>query len=102
MLERASSVRQATARAPVRVRLPAALLALFPEAERRFDAEAESVAELVDLLDRRWPGMRDRLCDSTPAIRRHINIFVAGERAALQTRLPPGVEVFIFTAMSGG
>lgn len=102
MLERAAPMTEGTAKAPVRVRLPAALLALFPEAERRFDAEAESVAALVDLLDRRWPGMRDRLCDSTPAVRRHINIFVDGERATLQTRLPPGVEVFIFTAMSGG
>ena len=35
----------------------------------------------IDALDARWPGMRDRLCDSTPAIRRHINVFVDGERA---------------------
>ena len=46
--------------------------------------------------------MRDRLCDSTPAIRQHINIFIDGERARLDTRIEPGTEVFILTAISGG
>ena len=46
--------------------------------------------------------MRDRLCDSTPRIRRHINVFVEGERATLGTRLAPGMEVFVMTAISGG
>ena len=57
---------------------------------------------MIDRLDARWPGMRDRLCDSTPAIRRHINVFVDGERARLETRLGPGAEVYIMTAISGG
>ena len=57
---------------------------------------------MIDELDARWPGMRDRLCDSTPAIRRHINIFIDGERARLDTRIKPGTEVFILTAISGG
>jgi hypothetical protein len=46
--------------------------------------------------------MRDRLCDGTPGIRRHINVFVAGERATLATRLPPEGDVVIMTAISGG
>jgi hypothetical protein len=46
--------------------------------------------------------MRDRLCDSRPAIRRHISIFVGGRRASLDTRLAPGSEVAIMTAISGG
>jgi molybdopterin converting factor small subunit len=35
-------------------------------------------------------------------VRRHINIFVGGERATLETPLAPGAEVFIMTAISGG
>ena len=31
--------------------------------------------------------MRDRLCDTTPAVRRHINVFVDGRRAKLITTL---------------
>jgi molybdopterin converting factor small subunit len=82
--------------------LPAALAALFPDSERRVEVTAETVDELINALDRRWPGMRDRLCDSRPAIRRHINVFVEGERASLATTLRPGSEVFVLTAISGG
>ena len=86
----------------VLVRLPAVLANLFPDAERRLEIQAETVAELIDGLDARWPGMRDRICDSSPAIRRHINVFVDGGRARLSTPLRAGADVFIFTAMSGG
>ena len=57
---------------------------------------------MIDALNDRWPGMRDRLCDSSPAIRKHINIFIDGERARLDTPLKPGTEVFVLTAISGG
>ena len=56
----------------------------------------------LEALDARWPGMRDRLCDSRPAIRRHINVFVNGDRATLATKLPPGAEMVVTTAISGG
>ena len=88
--------------APVLVRLPVLFASLFPEAERRVEVSAQTVGEMIDALDSRWPGMRDRLCDSTPAIRRHINVFVDGRRATLATRLKPGTDVFIITAISGG
>jgi molybdopterin converting factor small subunit len=84
------------------VTLPRALLSLFPGATRRVELAASTVDEALDALDARWPGMRDRLCDSRPAIRRHINVFVAGERATLATRLTPGSEVFVVTAITGG
>ena len=87
---------------PVLVRLPVLFASLFPTAERRVELFVESVDELMDALDARWPGMRDRLCDSTPAIRRHINVFVEGKRARLDTRLAQGADVFIVTAISGG
>jgi molybdopterin converting factor small subunit len=84
------------------VRLPALLVNMFPSAERRLEVTAETVDQMIDALDARWPGMRDCLCDSTPAIRRHINVFVAGQRATLATRLAAGADVFILTAISGG
>ena len=86
----------------VAVTLPAALVALFPGSARQVMVSAETVTEALAALDRNWPGMRARLCDSTPSIRRHINIFVDGERATLQTRLAPGAEMFVVTAISGG
>jgi molybdopterin synthase sulfur carrier subunit len=91
---------------PVVVKLPAALVRLFPEAFRQVEipasASVATVGDAIDALDRRWPGMRDRICDSTPSIRRHMNVFVSGERATLGTPLKPGEEVVVLTAISGG
>ena len=82
--------------------LPAPFATLFPSSERRVEVSASTVAEALEGLNARWPGMRDRICDSTPGIRRHMRIFVDGERATLQTELTPGSEVLVMTAISGG
>ena len=89
-------------RPPAIVRLPLLLTTLFPGAERVVEIDAQTVADVINGLEARWPGMRDRLCDTTPAIRRHINVFVAGHRARLETPLPPGADVYVLTAVSGG
>lgn len=86
----------------VSVTLAGALTYLFPGAPRRLSVRAASVRAMVDALDSDWPGMGDRIVDSTPAIRRHMNVFVDGERAVLDTPLRPGAEVFVLTAISGG
>ena len=86
----------------VRVRLPGVLTDLFPGATREIEVEARTVGDMIAALDAEWPGMADRIRDSRPAIRKHINIFVDGERARLSTPLAPGAEVFVLTAISGG
>ncbi len=83
------------------VTLPAVLLRLFPAATAEVELPATTVAEAIDGLEARWPGMRDRLCDSTPRIRRNINVFVLGRRATLETPLAPGAEVIVMTAVTG-
>lgn len=84
------------------VTLPVVLRRLFPGAPRKVRLAAATVKDAIDALEERWPGMRDRLCDSRPAIRRHINVFVAGERATLKTSLTDGSDIVILTAISGG
>lgn len=86
----------------ITVSLARALLILFPEAPAEVRVEGATVREVIDALDARWPGMRDRLCDTTPAIRRHINVFVDGRRARLETPLRDGIKIYILTAISGG
>jgi len=71
-------LRQSDPPGPVVVTLPTVLLRLFPGAERRVELRARSVGEAIAVLDARWPGMRDRLCDSTPALRRHVMTAVSG------------------------
>lgn len=86
----------------VTVTLAPALVALFPGSDRSLEVPAGTVREMIDALDTRWPGMRDRICDSTPRIRRHMNVFVDGRRATLETRLAPAAPVFVLTAIGGG
>lgn len=87
---------------PVNVHLPRSLVALFPDAPRRLEADGETVGEVIDDLDRRIPGIRNRLVDAGPVIRTHINVFVSGRRAGIDTIVPAGAEVHIIPAVSGG
>jgi len=88
--------------AKVAITLTPALTRLFPGCPRQLALDAATVSELLDALDARWPGMRDRLADSLPRVRPHVNIFVDGERSQLETQLKPGAVVFVLTAISGG
>lgn len=86
----------------VSVVLSQALINLFPGASMRVTVTAATVGEMIDALDARWPGMGDRLRDSQPSVRRHINIFCDGNRTQLATPLREGASVFVLTAVSGG
>jgi len=93
---------ETTSPSRVTVMLTHALVRLFPDAQTTVTLEAATVDGLLNELDRRWPGMRDRLADTSPGIRRHINVFVDGKKAMLSTPLQEGSEVYVLTAMSGG
>jgi molybdopterin converting factor small subunit len=59
-------------------------------------------AVLVD-LDRQFPGFRFRVIDEQRRVRRHIILFVGGEREEnLDSPIPPGAELQIVGALSGG
>ena len=90
------------AAAPAIVHLPRSLVSLFPGAQRRVEARGRDVAALIDDLDRQVPGIRNRLLDSGPSIRTHLNIFVAGELARLDSPVPHGADVHVIPAVSGG
>jgi molybdopterin synthase sulfur carrier subunit len=84
------------------VHLPRSLAALFPGAPRRLTATGATVAEVIADLDVQVPGIRNRLLDAGPSIRTHINVFVAGERAALSTPVSRDAVVYVVPAVSGG
>jgi sulfur-carrier protein len=84
------------------VHLPPTLPPLFHDLPRRLDVDAATVDEAIATLDRRWPGLRDRLCESGPALRCHIHVYVDRERAGLDTALAAGSRVDVITAISGG
>jgi molybdopterin synthase sulfur carrier subunit len=82
--------------------LPSTLPPLFPGLPRHLDVEAATVDEAIGCLDERWPGLRDRLCEPGPALRRHINVYVDQERADLETPLEARSRVDVIAAISGG
>lgn len=84
------------------VLLPRSLLALFPGADRRHVVDADDVAAVIDALETRIPGVRDRLVESGPRLRPHINVFVAGQPATLTTPVGQGDTVHVIPAVSGG
>ena len=84
------------------VRLPSTLPPLFAGLPRRVELDATTVGEVLDRLDERWPGLRDRLCEPGPELRRHIHVYVDRERAQLDTAVGEGARVDVITAISGG
>ena len=81
------------------------LTRFFPELTES-DIEAATVRELVEALERRFPGFASYVVDEAGRLRRHVNIFVGEEpirdRDALGDRLERGTPVFIVQALSGG
>jgi molybdopterin converting factor small subunit len=84
------------------VRLPSTLRPLFPGLPRQLDVHAATVGDVIDRLEREWPGIRDRLCEPGPTLRRHIHVYVNRERARLDTPVAEQSRVDVIAAISGG
>jgi molybdopterin synthase sulfur carrier subunit len=89
----------------VQVRIPTPLRKYTGGAES-VQAEGTTVAALVADLDKRHPGIRERICDDSGAVRRFVNIFVNGEDIRflqnLDTAVKAGDEVSVVPAIAGG
>ena len=84
------------------VKLPPTLEPLFPGLPRKVDVEATTVDGALDELERRWPGLKDRLCHPGPELRQHIHVYVNSERAELDTKLEPSSRLHVVAAITGG
>ncbi len=84
------------------IHLPRSLALVVPGLPKVAEVEAATVAEVVAALDARWPGVADRVLEPGPAIRRHINVFVDGQPAMLDTAVRPGGVVHVIPAVAGG
>jgi len=89
----------------VSVRIPTPLRALTGDADV-VPAEGGTLADVVADLDRRFPGIGERLLDEDDEIRRFVNVFVDGEdvrfEQGLATLVRDGAEVSIVPAVAGG
>ena len=85
----------------MRVMMPSALRSYTGAGE--VEAEGETLAALLDDLDRRYPGIRFRMIDEQNHMRRHMRFFVDGEQVfELNRRLAQHESVQIVQALSGG
>jgi MoaD family protein len=89
---------------PVTVRIPAPLRPITGGASS-IECSPGSVRELIDQLDARHPGFRDRVMEDG-SLRRFVNVFVAGEDVrfgdGIETAVTEGQEVTILPAVAGG
>ena len=86
------------------VRIPAALRSLTGGAEE-VRASGATVGDVVEALEAKHPGLRDRLLDAK-GIRRFINIYVGEEdvrfAGGLGAAVKAGDEISIVPAIAGG
>ena len=90
----------------ITVRIPTPLRKLTNEQDTLMPEHNGTLAELIDVLERDYPGLKERLCDETGELRRFVNVYVNGEDvrflSGLQTALAAGNEVSIVPAVAGG
>ena len=66
-------------------------------------ARGSSLAEVLEDLDRKFPGLRFRMVDEQDRLRPHMRVFVDGQAVHdLAQPLRPDVDVNIVQALSGG
>jgi molybdopterin converting factor small subunit len=98
-------------RTPVIVRLPG-VLREFAGGAREIDVPLGSpatVGELLAAVDAGWPLLGRRLHDEQGRLRAHVRLYVDGEdvrvlggSGGIDAAIPPGAEVIVVPAVSGG
>jgi molybdopterin synthase sulfur carrier subunit len=87
------------------VRIPNQIRKLTGGSEE-VNASGKNVGELIGELDKQYPGIKERICDESGAVRRFVNIFVKDEDIRflqnLDTPLGERDEVSIVPAIAGG
>ncbi len=91
---------------PVTVRIPTPLRKLTNEADSVTTPDGGTLSQLIDSLEEQHPGLKERICDETGALRRFVNIYVNGEdvrfMSGIETAIDAGAEVSIVPAVAGG
>lgn len=89
----------------VKVRIPTPLQKLTRD-QAEVTVSAKNVKELLETLERQYPGMKARLCDEAGRVRRFVNIYLNEEDIRFlnqeSTALKDGDEVSIVPAIAGG
>jgi molybdopterin synthase sulfur carrier subunit len=87
------------------VRIPVALRQRTRN-QREVQVTGRTVREIIDALERDYPGLRFNLCHETGELRPYVNVFLGPENVrcldGLDTRVPHGSMVHIIHSVAGG
>lgn len=87
------------------VRIPTPLRK-YTQGQDEVTVTGTNVRELITNLESSYPGIRERICDDSGAVRRFVNVFVADEDIRfldnLETPVKENDEVSIVPAIAGG
>lgn len=88
-----------------KVRIPAPLRKLTQD-RAVVESSGGTVEEILSDLEKKYPGIRERVCDETGQVRRFINIFLNGEdirfKEGAKTKVTGDSEISIIPAIAGG
>ncbi|GBD27479.1 Sulfur carrier protein CysO [bacterium HR30] len=89
----------------VRVRIPTPLRR-YTSGQEEVTASGTTVGMVVEDLERRHPGIKERICDETGKVRKFVNIYINGDDIrflnSLETPVKDGDEISIVPAIAGG
>lgn len=87
------------------VRIPT-ILRTYTGGASEVSAEGTTLAELLDSLEAKHPGLKARVLDDSGALRRFVNIYVGDEdvrfSGGLDAPVSDGAKVSIIPAVAGG
>jgi molybdopterin synthase sulfur carrier subunit len=90
---------------PVLVRIPTPLRRVT-NGTAEVQARGKDLDELIEDLERQFPGLKERLVEESGELRRFVNVYVNQEDVRFlsgrQTSLKDGDEVSIVPAIAGG
>ncbi|MGH3132814.1 MAG: MoaD/ThiS family protein [Gaiellaceae bacterium] len=85
--------------AVVRLRAPLSELA---GGRRELQLEGATVRDVLRALEREHPAIAGWILDERTTIRRHINVFVNGERGREETALGADDRIHVLPSITGG
>ncbi len=90
---------------PIKVRIPTPLQKLTGN-QAEVESKGQTISELIDELEKSYPGIKERICDEKGKMRRFINVYVNEEDIRFlqgdDTSIKDGDEVSIIPAIAGG
>lgn len=89
----------------VKVRIPTPLRKITNGSDEVV-AEGANIAEVIDDLEKNYPGIKERICEENGELRRFVNLYLNDEdirfKENLETKLSDNDELSIIPAIAGG